>query len=527
MAGQVHGVQGRRRAADAGAVAHRHVDRGRPHAHVHRAPLARGGVPHERAAASRTSSTQLRARGIIAADAPAACRAITDRPVVRLRCCPGVAGWLAGIFLLVFIGIALQTRIEVSTIFVLGAVLLAAAWVTVLRRSPRRVPRPARARAVHRRADAPWPWSVLEDAASGLAHLPRRCWSLQLGVLLVMPNRTARTLAALFATIAWVYTMRFADASGQRRRRSSSTSGFGTSRAAEPGSRASPGCSPGCRCWLLHALADPAREPTGWQRRLRVFARPILTGPAAGLSLRRHRRRALHGGGRSAHESLGQGLSSWLGDFPAAVDRARAVRRLCARSACAATACRASPCSRRWCTSARFYYLYGTSLTVEVRDHGVSGRGAARRRHAGSRRRRGGRAMNPVAATPADRRRRAAGAAGASTSPSSPRNASRRSGERIYLAARARRSALADAGRLHGAALRARDAHSAGRQPAAPALLVAPERHRHATIRISRRPGCASATASATSRCGSAPMRTSSKKAPRSAMPARATASSA
>ena len=38
---------------------------------------------------------------------------------------------------------------------------------------------------------------------------------LQLVVLLVMPNKTARTLAALFATIAWVYTIRSAVRGGE------------------------------------------------------------------------------------------------------------------------------------------------------------------------------------------------------------------------------------------------------------------------------------------------------------------------
>ena len=51
-------------------------------------------------------------------------------------------------------------------------------------------------------------WALLDDVGSGLT-IFATLLVLQLVVLLVMPNKTARTLAALFATIAWVYTIRF------------------------------------------------------------------------------------------------------------------------------------------------------------------------------------------------------------------------------------------------------------------------------------------------------------------------------
>ena len=50
---------------------------------------------------------------------------------------------------------------------------------------------------------------LLEDVDSGLWLIAATLLVLQLVVLLVMPNKIARTLAALFATIAWVYTIRF------------------------------------------------------------------------------------------------------------------------------------------------------------------------------------------------------------------------------------------------------------------------------------------------------------------------------
>src|SRR5689334_7151400 len=68
----------------------------------------------------------LRARGVIAADAPALTGEAHDRTwfIALLQ---GVAGWLGGIFLLAFIG-ALVRPDTAAGMAVCGVVLLAAAW---------------------------------------------------------------------------------------------------------------------------------------------------------------------------------------------------------------------------------------------------------------------------------------------------------------------------------------------------------------------------------------------------------------
>ena len=57
-------------------------------------------------------------------------------------------------------------------------------------------------------------WGIVKDHMSGLP-IAATLLALQIFVLLVMPNKIARTLAALFATIAWVFTVRFLLRPGQ------------------------------------------------------------------------------------------------------------------------------------------------------------------------------------------------------------------------------------------------------------------------------------------------------------------------
>jgi len=147
----------------------------------------------------------LQKNGIISAAAPSAPDDTTDRPwfVSLLQ---GVAGWLAGIFLLVFIGLAFRPESS-PAFFGLGAFLLAAAWfmyyadrhgafLDQLALAISIAGQIAVAAAVLKDN-----FSALNTSVTGLV--------LQLFVLIVMPNKIARTLAALFATAAWVYTVRF------------------------------------------------------------------------------------------------------------------------------------------------------------------------------------------------------------------------------------------------------------------------------------------------------------------------------
>jgi hypothetical protein len=57
-------------------------------------------------------------------------------------------------------------------------------------------------------------WGILKDDPSGLS-VAATLLCLQIFVWLIMPNKIARTLAALFATIAWVFTVRFLLRPGQ------------------------------------------------------------------------------------------------------------------------------------------------------------------------------------------------------------------------------------------------------------------------------------------------------------------------
>src|SRR5688572_23534125 len=68
----------------------------------------------------------LRAHALIPTDAPAPPGESVDRPwfVALLQ---GVAGWLAGIFLLVFVGLIFRPE-SGAALFALGALLLVAAW---------------------------------------------------------------------------------------------------------------------------------------------------------------------------------------------------------------------------------------------------------------------------------------------------------------------------------------------------------------------------------------------------------------
>jgi hypothetical protein len=140
--------------------------------------------------------TLLQKNGIISAAAPGAPGDTTDRPwfVSLLQ---GVAGWLAGIFLLVFIGLAFKPESS-PALFGLGAFLLAAAWFMYY-------------------ADRHGAFldqlalaiSIAGQIAVAAAVLKDNFSALNTSVTVVMPNKIARTLAALFATAAWVYTVRF------------------------------------------------------------------------------------------------------------------------------------------------------------------------------------------------------------------------------------------------------------------------------------------------------------------------------
>jgi hypothetical protein len=147
----------------------------------------------------------LRARGVIAADAPALTGETPDRPwfIALLQ---GVAGWLGGIFLLVFLGVLLRPESSLG-IAVCGVVLLLGAWALYFAdRDAVFLDQFALAMSIAGQFAVAW--AVVKDADSGV-FIAATLFVLQCAVFAVMPNQFARLLAAFFACAAWVYTIRF------------------------------------------------------------------------------------------------------------------------------------------------------------------------------------------------------------------------------------------------------------------------------------------------------------------------------
>ena len=147
----------------------------------------------------------LRARGIVPADAPLPGASEEKRPwfVALLQ---GMAGWLAGIFLLVFVGLIVKPD-TVPGILGCGAFLLAAAW-GLYYADRNAVFLDQLALALSIAGQIAVAWAVLKDARSPTL-VASVLLLLQLGVFAIMTNRVARVISAFFACIAWIYTVRF------------------------------------------------------------------------------------------------------------------------------------------------------------------------------------------------------------------------------------------------------------------------------------------------------------------------------
>ena len=221
----------------------------------------------------------LRARGIIAADAPALPESATDRPwfIVLLQ---GMAGWLAGIFLLVFLAMVFKPD-ATSSIVLLGVILLGAAWALYFAdRNAVFLDQLALALSIAGQVAVTWGCVKNTEIALPIAVT---LLALQLLVFLVMPNKTARTLAALFACIAWVYMIRFLLVPGSGDEMLFSEGGRHTTPLL--------GAWTGPLSWALRWLPLAtlawwllARESLWMASALRAFVRPALTGVLLALS---------------------------------------------------------------------------------------------------------------------------------------------------------------------------------------------------------------------------------------------------
>jgi len=294
----------------------------------------------------------LRARGVISDEPPPTQN--LDRPwfVALLQ---GVAGWLAGIFLLVFVGLILKPESR-DAILLAGALLLLAAWA-LYHADRDAVFLDQLALAISIAGQFAVAWGIVKDDFSGLP-LAATMLGLQILVLLIMPNKAARTLAALFATIAWVYAVRFLLRPGQGEQIF-----FGESRG-EFESMRSVWMLPLAwglswlpllaMCWWL--IRNESRWMSGAMRR---YARPLLIGTLLGLSL----------GGLAAEpftvfalglDTMGMRVSWWalfpLLSMALAMFSAWGAFRLRSHSLLGVAVFAAL------LHLSRFYYLYGTTL---------------------------------------------------------------------------------------------------------------------------------------------------------------------
>jgi hypothetical protein len=294
----------------------------------------------------------LRARGVIAADAPAPPDESSHRPwFIALML--GFAGWLAGILLLAFIGMTFKLE-STSAILAVGLVLCGAAWALYFA-DRNAVFLDQLALALSIAGQCAIAWALLDDIDWGLT-IFGTLLVLQLVVLLVMPNKTARTLAALFASIAWVYTIRFLVRGG---RIDDIFDDF-------DGRRGLPDTWSVPLAWLLTWV--PMLFSAGWLTRrenvwmahsLRVFARPVLTGLLLGL--------CIGGAATEPFATLAFGIDSigvqvsWMALFPLLSIALAMFAAWCAFQL-RSHGLLGFAIFAALLHLARFYYLYGTSL---------------------------------------------------------------------------------------------------------------------------------------------------------------------
>lgn len=223
----------------------------------------------------------LRARGVIAAEAPAPPLDDSHRPwFISLML--GIAGWLAGIFLLAFAVMMFELKSS-NAFLLLGLLSCGAAWALYFA-DRRGAFFDQLALALSIAGQCALAWAFLEGVESAFV-IAATLLGLQLVVLVVMPNKTARTLAALLAAIAWLYTVRFAIIGGDIDAIEDSV--FGNDRR-----YAYRDIAEAAVAWLiawvplLSAVHWLTRREEVWMAQsLRILARPVLTGALLATAL--------------------------------------------------------------------------------------------------------------------------------------------------------------------------------------------------------------------------------------------------
>ena len=155
-----------------------------------------------------TLSQELVKRGLLSDDAvpPPNLHKSIERPwFVSLVL--GCAGWLAGVFGLIFVGLLFKPdgALDFS---IAGLLMLAAAYgLYAVDRESAFFDQLALALSIAGQLAITFAAWEATDSAAGTAALVAL---MQLALLLLMPNRLARTIATFFACIAWVLALRFA-----------------------------------------------------------------------------------------------------------------------------------------------------------------------------------------------------------------------------------------------------------------------------------------------------------------------------
>ncbi len=188
----------------------------------------------------------------------------------------GVSGWIAGLFLLVFVGLLFQPT-KAPAALATGLVLLAAAWgLFKSDRSAAFVSQFALALSIA--GQIIFLWGIF-DALDGEHHIALMVFCallLQAAMALIMPNHLHRLLSALFACIAWAFSVRF---------------GLFGEPSFSRGTDLSPSLGLTLTSWALAwspvvvAIYALVRTEASWMMRgWQPVVRPILTGLITGLA---------------------------------------------------------------------------------------------------------------------------------------------------------------------------------------------------------------------------------------------------
>jgi hypothetical protein len=146
----------------------------------------------------------LRERGLISAEAPPK-PDDAERPWF-ISLLLGIAGWAAGLFTLAFLFTFLDLK-STEPLLTVGVVLLGIAWgLYVVSRKLVFVDQLALALSIAGQVALSF---YLADKLDGQLLVAAALLGLQLLVFAAMPDRTARVLASFLASVAWVFVVRF------------------------------------------------------------------------------------------------------------------------------------------------------------------------------------------------------------------------------------------------------------------------------------------------------------------------------